>query len=68
MRILRQSEVGAMRLMTRSLLVTLMEIIMTTGSVTTVMEVFVSSTILLSLKVRLSKVGIHFKGCREMFH
>ena len=41
MRILRQSEVGVIRMVTLSLLLILTEITMTTGSVTMEMELFV---------------------------
>ena len=51
MRILRHSEVGAIRMGTLSLLVIRMEITMTTGSVTMEMEVFVQSTIHTYLEV-----------------
>ena len=51
MRILRQSEVGAIRMVILSLLPIPMEITMTTGSVTIVMELFVSDTTLSFLEV-----------------
>ena len=44
MRILQQWEIGAIRMVILSLLVTLTEITMTTGSVTIEMEVSVQST------------------------
>ena len=52
MRILRQSEVGATRLVPLSLLLTLTEITMTTGSAIILMEQFVQSTIPTFLLVR----------------